>query len=56
MGPVPGVDGGARETFEAIGRFNEVFTRHDVDGIMSAMTQDCVFENTCPPPGGERFV
>jgi len=23
---------------------------------MSLMTDDCVFENTLPPPDGERFV
>jgi len=23
---------------------------------MAAMTGDCVFENTCPPPDGERYA
>jgi ketosteroid isomerase-like protein len=27
-----------------------------VDGVMAAMTEDCVFENTWPPPDGERHV
>jgi SnoaL-like polyketide cyclase. len=54
--PVPGAEDGTKETFEAIGKFNEAFNRHDVDGIMRAMTHDCVFENTCPPPDGERYV
>jgi ketosteroid isomerase-like protein len=27
-----------------------------VDGIMAAMTEDCVFENTYPPPDGERHA
>ena len=40
-----------RETVEA---FNEAFGRHDVDAVMSLMTDDCVFENTLPPPDGER--
>jgi ketosteroid isomerase-like protein len=35
-------------------RFNEAVNRHDVDGIMAAMTADCVFENTRPRPDGER--
>jgi ketosteroid isomerase-like protein len=56
VGPVPGADDRTKETFEAIGRFNEAFGRHDVDGVMRAMTDDCVFENTFPPPDGERHV
>jgi len=43
-------------TLEAVRRFNEAFDRHDVDGVMAAMTEDCVFENTCPPPDGERYA
>ena len=65
-GVPPGVEGipmksvrvpkdGTKATLEAIGRFNEAFNRHDVDGVMRAMTEDCVFENTLPPPDGERF-
>ena len=42
-----------RETVEA---FNDAFGRHDVDTVMSLMTDDCIFENTLPPPDGERFV
>jgi divalent metal cation (Fe/Co/Zn/Cd) transporter/ketosteroid isomerase-like protein len=42
------------ETRAAVDRFNEAFNRHDVDGVMAAMTADCVFENTSPPDGG-RF-
>jgi steroid delta-isomerase-like uncharacterized protein len=38
-------------TIEAINRFNEAFNRRDVDAIMEAMTEDCVFENTAPPDG-----
>ena len=43
-------------TLEAVRRFNEAFDRHDVEGVMAAMTEDCVFENTCPPPDGERYA
>src|SRR3989304_2790018 len=46
----------ARATREAVRRFNEAFDRHDADGVMLAMTEDCVFENTCPPPDGERYL
>jgi ketosteroid isomerase-like protein len=48
-------DGRTAETISAVERFNEAFGRHDVDGVMRAMTPDCVFENTCPPPDGERY-
>ncbi len=44
---------GTRTTVEA---FNEAFGRHDVDAVMALMTDDCVFENTLPPPDGERHV
>lgn len=35
-------------------RFNEVFNRHDPDGRIRLMTDDCLFENTFPPPDGAR--
>ena len=43
-------------TLEVIQRFNTAFNRHAVDDIMALMTEDCVFENTFPPPDGERFI
>jgi len=55
MKSAPAPEGGTKETLEAIERFNEAFGRHDVDGMMKVMTDDCVFENTCPPPDGERY-
>jgi ketosteroid isomerase-like protein len=42
------------ETLATIERFNEAFNRHDVDAVMALMTDDVVFENTSPPPDGER--
>ncbi|HYI14830.1 MAG TPA: nuclear transport factor 2 family protein [Thermomicrobiales bacterium] len=42
-------------TLETIERFNAAFNRHDVDAVMAAMTDDCVFENTSPTPDGERY-
>ena len=42
-------------TRDAVDRFNEAFNRHDVPGIMAMMTADCRFENTRPPPDGERI-
>ncbi len=43
------------QTLDVIDRFNEVFNRHDVDGVMALMTDDVVFENTSPSPDGERY-
>lgn len=42
-------------TLAAIERFNEAFGRQDVDAVMAAMTDDCVFENTFPAPDGTRY-
>jgi len=55
MGTGKGADPNTLSTLDAVRRFNEAFDRHDVDGIMAALTSDCVFENTCPPPDGERY-
>jgi len=38
-------------TAEVVERFNQAFNDHDVDAVMAAMTDDCVFENTSPPHG-----
>ncbi|HLA97781.1 MAG TPA: nuclear transport factor 2 family protein [Anaerolineales bacterium] len=35
--------------------FNEAFNRHDVAGMMSLMSEDCVFENTNPAPDGVAY-
>jgi ketosteroid isomerase-like protein len=43
-------------TIATVERFNEAINRHDVDAVMALMTADCVFENTSPPPDGERIV
>ena len=43
-------------TLAAIENFNAAFNRHDLDAVMDAMTADCVFENTNPPPDGSRVV
>lgn len=42
------------DTLAAIARFNDAFGRQDIDAVMAVMTDDCVFENTMPPPDGER--
>jgi ketosteroid isomerase-like protein len=43
-------------TLATVEQFNAVFNRHDVDGIMALMTDDCVFDSTRPAPDGERVV
>lgn len=43
------------QTLATIERFNDAFNRHDVDAIMAAMTDDCVFDNIRPRPDGEVF-
>lgn len=42
-------------TLAAVENFNNAFNRHDVDGVMDYMTEDCLFENTSPMPDGTRF-
>jgi ketosteroid isomerase-like protein len=42
-------------TLNTIRQFNDAFNRRDVDAVMALMTEDCVFENTYPPPDGERY-
>lgn len=41
-------------TLATVHRFNEAFSRRDVDEVMALMSEDVVFENTYPPPDGER--
>jgi ketosteroid isomerase-like protein len=38
-----------------IEQFNQAFNRHDVNSMMVWMTDDCIFENTFPPPDGTRY-
>ena len=42
-------------TLAAVDHFNEAFNRHDVEGVMKFMTDDCLFENTSPMPDGTRI-
>ncbi len=38
-----------------IQKFNDATNQHDVKTMISLMSNDCVFENTVPPPDGESF-
>jgi ketosteroid isomerase-like protein len=35
--------------------FNEAFNRHDIEGMMQLISDDCVFENTGPAPDGTVY-
>jgi ketosteroid isomerase-like protein len=43
------------QTLQVLNQFDQAFNQHDVDQIMALMTDDCVFENTYPPPDGTRL-
>lgn len=47
-------DATTTSTLTTVQRFNDATNRHDVDGMMALMTGDVVFENTVPPPDGNR--
>ncbi len=36
--------------------FNAAFNRHDVNGMMQLMSDDCIFENTHPAPDGTTYA
>ncbi|MCA9873519.1 MAG: nuclear transport factor 2 family protein [Anaerolineales bacterium] len=41
-------------TLTLINQFNTAFNQHDIEAVMSLMTEDCIFENTHPRPDGAR--
>ena len=43
------------EAIRVVINFNEAFNRHDVEGMMQLMSDDCVFENTDPAPDGTVY-
>lgn len=44
-----------QQTRAVIDRFNDVFNRHDADGLALLLTDDTVFEDTSPQPDGKRI-
>jgi len=44
------------QAVQTVIRFNEALNAKDVFKMMRLMTEDCVFENTYPPPDGARYV
>jgi ketosteroid isomerase-like protein len=55
MEPFSTDDLATEQTLHTIRQFHDAFNRHAVDQIMALMTEDCVFENTYPPPDGARL-
>ena len=55
MSPTQDQDPLTLATLRAVHDFNAAVNRHDLEATMALMTEDCVFENTYPPPDGERF-
>lgn len=47
-------DATAEVTLTTVARFNDSFNGHDIDAVMTAMTEDCVFEST-ESPDGKRY-
>ena len=54
--PVQQPGAGAPGTAETVRRFQAAWNARDVEEVMALMTEDCVFDNTYPPPDGERFA
>ena len=56
-GMVTRTEGTAMVTIKDLEAFGEGWNRHDVDYLMTFMTDDCVFELSAgPDPWGKRFV
>lgn len=49
-------NGGEQALLLLLERFNRALNAHDVVAMMALMGEQCVFENTYPPPDGERLV
>ena len=47
---------GEQGTLLLLERFNRALNAHDTAGMMALLSTECVFENTMPPPDGERIV
>ena len=43
------------EAIRVVINFNEAFNRHEIEGMMQLMSDDCVFENTNPAPNGTTY-
>jgi ketosteroid isomerase-like protein len=41
---------------EVVVAFGDAWARHDLDGAIDMITEDCVFDNTDPAPDGTTYV
>jgi ketosteroid isomerase-like protein len=41
---------------EIVERLNRAWNARDLDGALSLLTEDCLFENTSPAPDGQVFM
>lgn len=46
------MDAVSSATASTVRIFNDALNGHDIDAVMSLMTEDCIFENTFPAPDG----
>ncbi len=46
----------AEDVVEVVQAFNEALNAGDVEGMLRWLTPGSIFENTSPPPDGERVV
>lgn len=44
------------DSLRLVEAFHHAFNGGDIEALMRLIADDCVFENTRPPPDGERFV
>ncbi len=44
------------DTAEVVKKFNTAFNAHNVNAVMDAMTDNCIFESTSPAPDGVRYT
>jgi ketosteroid isomerase-like protein len=46
----------AQETLALLDRFTAALNAHDLDAVMTFVTDDIVFESTSPAPDGTRYM
>jgi ketosteroid isomerase-like protein len=49
------MDSISQATLDVVSRFNETVNAHDLDAVMSNMTNDCIFSNTRPAPDRTNY-
>ena len=52
----PGKSASPPNTAQVVEAFNDAFNRQNLTALAALITPDCVFENTYPPPDGEKHT